>query len=179
MASSAQAFACSFIQKAPLPDDLKALIKKERQAQKIKSNIEVAVWGAFLGHQPEQSKAPKVLSFYVGGKLKGDVPDRIKIKTDKGSLISGGTVYYMNLKKIDDDIWTDMNVPQDHLNWDEVACSLDPNGARCTIYQTQHSEIKESCIAYIRKAAWYCAYGETLPRACIQYKDEALRHNPW
>ena len=173
--SSNRAFACSVAFHVPLPADLKSFIETEKQNEQLKSDIQAAVWGAFLGHEPEQSENLQTLRFYVGGVLKGDIPERIKVKTDKGYLVSGGTIYYLNLKKIDDELWTDIDVPQDHLDWDDVACSLNPISARCALYQIRHGEIKKSCITYIKRMNFGCGYFEKLPQTCMQYRDEALK----
>ena len=163
------ASACIFFTPLALPAELQISLDQEKR-DKLKTNIDASVWGAFIGGEERNTKGSKVLKFYLGGRLKGEVPNIINVETDKTDIILATRIYHLNLRRVHEDLWTEIDVPQDFLNWDEEACRIAPYESRCSLFRLKQGEIKNHCLAYIKATSPFtCKYRKQLPKACLPY----------
>lgn len=166
---SNEALACSFLTQQKLPEETEALFELE-QKDLVKTKIDAVVWGVFTDHQP----LPEAVRFHVGEVIKGPIENQIDIKTDQADLILGTEVYYLNLRKVDDKYWTDIDVPQDHLDWERESCEIDSSTARCAKYMLKLEKIKGLCLSAIKEQYSGCVYPTELPKICRQFRKLAL-----
>lgn len=169
------AHACLFGNWDPLTLSLQQLRDSNEKNVALKSDIDAAVWGVFLDKHSDIADRRRPLSFSVGGKFKGNISDEIKIITSQTTIITDRQIYHLNLRQIHDDLWTDIRIPQVKLNWDEIACDMDPKSTRCSIYQLRQSEIKYNCIAYLRQMSG-CWFVSEIPKVCEPYVNEVFAH---
>ncbi len=170
--------ACVIYHDAPSQGDLRALIKldeKLAKETKLKSQIDASVWGVFL-ENPSDTLAQKGYSpFKVGGRSKGDAADIIRVVTRQRNVKLGTEIYQLNLRKIDEQRWTDVGVPQHELNWGPEVCVISPDSSRCQLHKLKQKEIKNACHIAILETYLGCLSFNAIPKMCLQYRNEPLK----
>ena len=176
VSTSLPAEACLLSQDHPTASDirhLRAIDKQIAHQDELKSYIDVSVWGVFLDDPVQSLHQNGFTRFQIGGINKGDPDDVIRVVSNRRDIEVGTKVYALNLREIDRHRWSDVGVPQEQLNWGPEACHRSTNSARCQIFLTRQSPVKDLCHSVFLEVYTGCFYREELPKVCLQYETSA------
>ena len=174
---STSAYACIITQDTPSQRDLQKLIALDKNITResaLKTEIDAAVWGVFLNQPSKAIFQDGYVRFKVGGVSKGYPDEIIKLVSSKRNVTIETQIYYLNLRKIDKSLWTDVGVTQQKLDWGREICKHSPNSTRCKLHHLKQDTFKASCEMFIREIYYGCLSLSALPERCREYMDTAF-----